>query len=318
MAEHVHCLVEIPKGSRNKYEWDEELQAIKLDRFLFTLGRLSRPTTASSRETLGEDGDPLDAMVVRHRADVPRLRHPGEGDRAVPDARRQGRRRQGRLRAARATRTGTRIETLEDLPQPLRDEISHFFSIYKQPEGKHVEVDGWFPREEALRGDRGGAPAARRGARRRDRGLPHAGRALRRTCRAPTSSRSYPEGRRLRLPTSTKATARPSWFMHGEPTWSYLWRKVIPPRARRRASAASRPTCRASGARTSRPTSAGTPTTATPRRMAALLEELDVRDATFVVHDWGGPIGLRLAVEHPERARGSSSSTPACSPATSR
>src|SRR5262249_56217904 len=35
--------------------------------------------------------------------------------------------------------------------------------------------------------------------------------------------------------------------------------------------------------------------------MAALLEELDVRDATAVVHDWGGPIGLRLAVEHPER-----------------
>ena len=35
--------------------------------------------------------------------------------------------------------------------------------------------------------------------------------------------------------------------------------------------------------------------------MAALLEELDVRDATAVVHDWGGPIGLRLAVEHPDR-----------------
>ncbi len=35
--------------------------------------------------------------------------------------------------------------------------------------------------------------------------------------------------------------------------------------------------------------------------MAALLEELDIRDATAVVHDWGGPIGLRLAVEHPER-----------------
>ena len=35
--------------------------------------------------------------------------------------------------------------------------------------------------------------------------------------------------------------------------------------------------------------------------MAALLEELDLRDATAVVHDWGGPIGLRLAVEHPDR-----------------
>ena len=36
MSDRVHCLVEIPKGIRNKYEWDEELQAIKLDRFLFS------------------------------------------------------------------------------------------------------------------------------------------------------------------------------------------------------------------------------------------------------------------------------------------
>ena len=45
----------------------------------------------------------------------------------------------------------------------------------------------------------------------------------------------------------------------------------------------------------------GTPTTATSRSPRTLLEDLDLRDATFVVHDWGGPIGLRLAVEHPER-----------------
>jgi inorganic pyrophosphatase len=42
------------------------------------------------------------------------------------------------------------MERLEDISQPLRDEISHFFSIYKQPEGKEVEVEGWFPREQAL------------------------------------------------------------------------------------------------------------------------------------------------------------------------
>ncbi len=44
------------------------------------------------------------------------------------------------------TRTGTRIETLDDLPQPLRDEISHFYSIYKQPEGKHVRSTAGLPR----------------------------------------------------------------------------------------------------------------------------------------------------------------------------
>ncbi len=42
------------------------------------------------------------------------------------------------------------METLDDLPQFLRDEISHFYSIYKQPEGKHVMVDGWFSREDAM------------------------------------------------------------------------------------------------------------------------------------------------------------------------
>ena len=47
--------------------------------------------------------------------------------------------------------------------------------------------------------------------------------------------------------------------------------------------------------------STGTATTAIPRAIAPLLDELDLRDATVVVHDWGGPIGLRLAVEHPDR-----------------
>jgi inorganic pyrophosphatase len=42
------------------------------------------------------------------------------------------------------------VEKLEDLGEPLRDEISHFFSIYKQPEGIAVKVDGWFPREQAI------------------------------------------------------------------------------------------------------------------------------------------------------------------------
>ena len=42
------------------------------------------------------------------------------------------------------------LRELSDLPDQLRTEIEHFFSIYKQPEGKDVRVEGWFPREEAL------------------------------------------------------------------------------------------------------------------------------------------------------------------------
>jgi len=42
------------------------------------------------------------------------------------------------------------LEVLEDIPQGLRDEIAHFFSIYKNLEFKEVEVDGWYSREDAL------------------------------------------------------------------------------------------------------------------------------------------------------------------------
>ena len=59
--EFLHCIVEIPKGSRNKYEWDEQLQAIKLDRFLFS--SVVYPTDYGFiPDTLGQDGDPLDVM----------------------------------------------------------------------------------------------------------------------------------------------------------------------------------------------------------------------------------------------------------------
>src|SRR5213079_1625567 len=63
MADYkLHCLVEIPKGSRNKYEWDPELKAIKLDRFLFS--SVVYPTDYGFiPDTLAADGDPLDAIV---------------------------------------------------------------------------------------------------------------------------------------------------------------------------------------------------------------------------------------------------------------
>ena len=72
--------------------------------------------------------------------------------------------------------------------------------------------------------------------------------------------------------------------------------------ARRRAGTAScARTSSASAARTSPPTRAGTPTTATSRRSAATSTRSTSTDVTVVVQDWGGPIGLRWAVEHADR-----------------
>jgi haloalkane dehalogenase len=89
-------------------------------------------------------------------------------------------------------------------------------------------------------------------------------------------------------------------FMHGEPTWSYLWRKVIPP-VRDAGFRCLAPDLAGFG-RSDKPTDIGFYTYDRHVALAGtLLEDLDVEGATIVVHDWGGPIGLRLAVEQPHR-----------------
>ena len=104
----------------------------------------------------------------------------------------------------------------------------------------------------------------------------------------------------LRLAHLDEGDGAPVIFMHGEPTWSFLWRKVIPP-------------VRDAGFRCVAPDMAGFGASDKPvdvewysydrhtAMVATLLDDLDLRGATMVVHDWGGPIGLRLAIEHPER-----------------
>ncbi len=141
MTEPVHCLVEIPKGSRNKYTFDPELGSIKLDRFLFS--SVVYPTDYGFiPETLGLDGDPLDVMAC-----VSEPTFPGcmidvkpialfrmEDDKGIDD----------KVLCVPLTDPGwNALETLDDLPNQLRDEIAHFFSIYKDLERKKVAVDGW-------------------------------------------------------------------------------------------------------------------------------------------------------------------------------
>jgi haloalkane dehalogenase len=104
----------------------------------------------------------------------------------------------------------------------------------------------------------------------------------------------------LRLAHIDEGEGAPVIFMHGEPTWSFLWRHVIGP-------------VRDAGFRCLAPDLPGFGRSDKPididwysydrhvAMAAALLEELDLHGATIVVHDWGGPIGLRLAVEHAAR-----------------
>jgi len=104
----------------------------------------------------------------------------------------------------------------------------------------------------------------------------------------------------LRLAHLDEGDGAPVLLVHGEPTWSYLWRHAIPPLV-------------GAGFRCVVPDHAGFGRSDKPAdlgwysydRHTALLtdlvERLDLRGATVVVHDWGGPIGLRVAVEQPER-----------------
>jgi haloalkane dehalogenase len=104
----------------------------------------------------------------------------------------------------------------------------------------------------------------------------------------------------LRLAHLDEGEGAPVVFLHGEPTWSFLWRKVIPP-VRDAGFRCVAPDLAGFG-RSDKPTDIGF--YSYDRHVAltsTLLEDLDLRGATMVVHDWGGPIGLRLAVEHPDR-----------------
>src|SRR5262245_8105949 len=104
----------------------------------------------------------------------------------------------------------------------------------------------------------------------------------------------------LRLAHVDEGDGPPVVFLHGEPTWSYLWRHVLVP-------------VRDAGFRCVAPDMAGFGRSDKPTDLAwytydrhtelfaGLLDDLDLRDVTLVVHDWGGPIGLRVAVERPER-----------------
>ncbi|MET9353882.1 inorganic diphosphatase [Streptomyces anthocyanicus] len=140
--------IEIPKGSRNKYEVDHETGRIRLDRRLFT--STAYPTDYGFVEnTLGEDGDPLDALVILDEPTFPgcliRCRAIGMF-RMTDEA-------GGDDKLLCVPSTDPRVEHLRDIHHVSefdRLEIQHFFEVYKDLEpGKSVEGADWVGRTEA-------------------------------------------------------------------------------------------------------------------------------------------------------------------------
>lgn len=146
--EKLNVIVEIPKLSRVKYELDKETGLIKFDRVLYS--PMHYPTNYGFvPQTLWDDGDPLDVLVIAHEPLIPgslvearpigalEMNDSGEDDikiLAVPveDPRLSG------------------IEDLHGVEQHMLSEIQHFFKVYKDLQKKEVSVGEWISKEKAL------------------------------------------------------------------------------------------------------------------------------------------------------------------------
>ena len=140
--------IEIPAGSRNKYEVDHETGRVKLDRYLYT--SMAYPTDYGYFEdTLGEDGDPLDVLVILHESVFPgcqldarpigvfQMEDEAGGDDKV-------------LAVLGDDPRFEHIKDVSDVDQHLLDAVEHFFVHYKDLEpNKFVKGSNWAGREQA-------------------------------------------------------------------------------------------------------------------------------------------------------------------------
>ena len=146
--ETIEVFIEVPMGSRNKYEWDFERRAFMLDRMLFTAVRYPGDY-GFIPDTLALDGDHLDAIVILGEPSFPGctvnarvLGMLDMSDDKGPDEK--------ILTVADHDPRWANLRFLNDVPSHLLDEIAHFFGIYKDLEQKLVNVRGWENRERAL------------------------------------------------------------------------------------------------------------------------------------------------------------------------
>ena len=135
-------IIEIPQGSRNKYEVDHESGRVRLDRVLFT-GFVYPTDYGFFENTLGLDGDPVDALVLLDYPTFPgvtisvrpvavfNMTDDGGSDAKV-------------ICVQAKDPRWSHIQDLDDVPEYTRKEIEHFFEHYKDLEpGKWVKVEGW-------------------------------------------------------------------------------------------------------------------------------------------------------------------------------
>ncbi len=151
MAGHdtVSIMVEIPKGSRNKYEYDPKSGHMKFDRMLFS--SVHYPCDYGFiTDTKAKDGDPLDALILVEEPTFPGCMIEAKpigvfmmSDEKGPDEK--------ILCVPVSDPMWNHIKDIKQVPPHLLREIKHFFTIYKDLEGKKTVTGGWEGRPSALR-----------------------------------------------------------------------------------------------------------------------------------------------------------------------
>jgi inorganic pyrophosphatase len=147
MPERFFCVVEIPKDTKNKYEYDEQLDVIRLDRVVHS--SVFYPVNYGFiPETRAEDGDHLDVLILGNDQIFPgcvvEVRPVGvmkmTDDKGVDWK---------IVSVIVKDPKSDSIREIGDIDDAFKREVQHFFEVYKQLEGKTVTVEGWGTRTEA-------------------------------------------------------------------------------------------------------------------------------------------------------------------------
>ena len=139
--EVINVIIECPKGSNNKYEFDKELGMVKLDRVLFS-SVFYPGDYGFIPNTLCEDGDPADAIFRFTNAFHPGVLVEGRTI-AVRHMLDKGEKDDKILCVPKDDPRFAHVKDIKDVPQHTLDEIANFFATYKLLEKKKVEVLGW-------------------------------------------------------------------------------------------------------------------------------------------------------------------------------
>lgn len=148
MANIVDILIEIPKGSQNKYIWDQSRGRVRLDRVLHS--SIHYPADYGIvMETMAEDGRPLDAMVMVSNPTFPGCVLRGKVIGCLKTYDEKGEDTKIILVPADDPRLA-QVDSLEGIAPHHLKEIEYFFHAYKELEEKPVEIEGWGGIDEAM------------------------------------------------------------------------------------------------------------------------------------------------------------------------